>query len=205
MFLTNVFCGGSGLNCTPLNASGMNIGIIIALNIRVDSIAVSGLCNCMTFRASSLGLLSLNIAGRMVKYFAASFAMLNVVMAPRVISNCLPSSLHSESLKDQSLGQPYWLPPLLRLCHCSLQVQCLPWQALEHRLCRRRPCQSHGPLAALLALFSGFHSKFIRIVVLPFEPTDQTKFDSVCCDRVTLFFPHLLLLHCAIRVSQLIF
>ena len=36
MFLRNVFCGGSGLNLTPLNDSGISAGMIIALNIKVD-------------------------------------------------------------------------------------------------------------------------------------------------------------------------
>jgi len=39
-----------------------------------------------------------NIAGKIAKYFATSFAMLKVVRAPRVINNCLPVSTISRSL-----------------------------------------------------------------------------------------------------------
>ena len=38
-----VFCGGSALNATPRNDNGIRAGMIIALNIKVESIAVSGL------------------------------------------------------------------------------------------------------------------------------------------------------------------
>ena len=38
-----------------------------------------------------------NIAGRIAKYFATSFAIENVVSAPRVISSCLPTSTISIS------------------------------------------------------------------------------------------------------------
>ena len=84
MFLRNVFCGGSGLNLTPLKDSGISAGIIIALNINVDNTAVSGLCNCIMLNACSFGFSDINKAGNIAKYFAASLAMLNVVIAPRV-------------------------------------------------------------------------------------------------------------------------
>src|SRR4030095_10887730 len=84
IFLRKVFCGGSGLNLTPLNDKGISAGIIIALKINVDSIAVSGLWSCMIFSICSLGLLSINMAGRIAKYLAASLAILKVVIAPRV-------------------------------------------------------------------------------------------------------------------------
>ena len=39
----------------------------------------------------------MNIAGMIAKYFATSFAIENVVSAPRVISNCLPIATTSIS------------------------------------------------------------------------------------------------------------
>ena len=51
----------------------------------------------------------MNIAGIMAKYFATSLAMLNVVSAPRVISNCLPISTISISLVG-SLSRSTMLP-----------------------------------------------------------------------------------------------
>ena len=38
------------------------------------------------------------MAGRMAKYLATSLAIENVVMAPRVISSCLPMAMTSISL-----------------------------------------------------------------------------------------------------------
>ena len=90
IFLRNVLCGGSGLNFTPLNDSRISSGIIIALNINVDNTAVSGLCSCIILRNCICRLFSINIAGR-IEVFSSSLAMLNVVMAPLVISNCFPS------------------------------------------------------------------------------------------------------------------
>ena len=40
----------------------------------------------------------MNIAGRMAKYLATSFAMENVVKHPRVMSSCFPTSTTSRSL-----------------------------------------------------------------------------------------------------------
>ena len=86
-----IFCGGSGENFTPLNDNGISAGMITALNMRVDRIAVSGLCNCITLSACSFGFSAINMAGNNAKYFATSLAILKVVIAPRVISNCFPS------------------------------------------------------------------------------------------------------------------
>ncbi|CEX87587.1 Uncharacterised protein [Streptococcus pneumoniae] len=68
----------------------MSNGIITALNINADKIADSGDVNFIMFNASICGIASVNIAGMIAKYFAISFAILNVVKAPRVINNCLP-------------------------------------------------------------------------------------------------------------------
>src|SRR5207244_10234636 len=91
IFLIKVFSGGSGLKLTPRKDNGISAGIIIALNINVASIAVAGLCSCIILRTASFGLLVTNMAGSIAKYLATSLAMLNVVIALRVISNCLTS------------------------------------------------------------------------------------------------------------------
>src|SRR6202162_1526359 len=57
----------------------------------------------------------MNIAGIMAKYFATSLAMLNVVSAPRVISNCLPISTISISLVG-SLSRSTMLPASRAAC-----------------------------------------------------------------------------------------
>ena len=52
---------------------------------------MTGLWSCMTSRRRAAGLPGMT-AGKSVKYFAMSFVTLNVVMAPRVIRSCLPTS-----------------------------------------------------------------------------------------------------------------
>ena len=52
----------------------------------------------MTFSIVSTGNAPANIAGMIAKYFATSFAIENVVSAPRVMSSCLPISTMSSSL-----------------------------------------------------------------------------------------------------------
>ncbi len=69
-----------------------------ALKITADRIADCGVFSPMTFSAISTGNATANIAGMIAKYFATSFAIENVVSAPRVISSCLPISTMSSSL-----------------------------------------------------------------------------------------------------------
>src|SRR5215469_8506541 len=102
-----VFSGGSGRKVTPRRDNGINAGIIIALNINVANIAVAGLCSCITLRIANFGLLVINIAGSIAKYLATSLAMLNVVIAPRVMSNCLPSFTTFNIFEGQNLDRPY--------------------------------------------------------------------------------------------------
>ena len=52
----------------------------------------------MMFSGAICGKVPTNIAGKMTKYFATSLAILNVVIAPRVTSNCFPTSTISISL-----------------------------------------------------------------------------------------------------------
>ncbi len=56
-----------------------------------------------------------NIAGRMAKYLATSFAIENVVRAPRVISSCLPTSTISISLVGLE-SRSTMLPASLAAC-----------------------------------------------------------------------------------------
>src|SRR5438309_1070989 len=91
MFRTKVLSIGSARNFTPFRESGMRAGMIAALKIIVARTAVTGLWSCMTSRRRAAGLPGMT-AGKSVKYFAMSFVTLNVVMAPRVIRSCLPTS-----------------------------------------------------------------------------------------------------------------
>src|SRR3989442_547000 len=68
-----------------------------ALKITADRIALWGVARCMMLSFSSAGYVVANAAGMIAKYLATSFAMLNVVKAPRVISICLPVSTTSRS------------------------------------------------------------------------------------------------------------
>ncbi len=79
----------AGLKETPFIASGIRSGIMIALKMRADRTAV---CNPRPrmFNAMSSGIVAKS-TGIIAKYFATSFAMLNVVTAPRVMSSCFPS------------------------------------------------------------------------------------------------------------------
>ncbi|MNM06854.1 hypothetical protein D3C81_168800 [compost metagenome] len=49
-----------------------------------------GECSPIMFSTFISGIATMNMAGMMAKYLAISFAMLNVVSAPRVISSCFP-------------------------------------------------------------------------------------------------------------------
>src|SRR5213080_483336 len=79
-----------GLNPMPLMARWIRSGIIAALNIIADKTAVFSPSPRM-LRAFSWGRVDANITGTIAKYLATSFAMLKVVTAPRVMSNCFPS------------------------------------------------------------------------------------------------------------------
>jgi hypothetical protein len=68
-----------------------------ALKMTALRTAVVGECRPSTLRALSAGYVETNAAGMMAKYFARSFAMLNVVSAPRVMSICLPISTMDRS------------------------------------------------------------------------------------------------------------
>lgn len=78
-FLRSSALAPIGLYATPFSANGISNGIIIALNIIADKIALSGLYNCMIFRLCKEGIATINKAGIIAKYFATSFAILNVV------------------------------------------------------------------------------------------------------------------------------
>src|SRR5215831_8342522 len=72
--------------------------MISALKITADKMALCGVDNCITLSALSSGYVATNAAGIMAKYFATSLATENVVIAPRVISNCLPMATTSINL-----------------------------------------------------------------------------------------------------------
>ena len=63
-----------------------------ALKMIALEIALCGVFSPMILRLFNSGYVAANIAGRMAKYFATSFATLKVVSEPRVISNCLPTA-----------------------------------------------------------------------------------------------------------------
>ena len=88
----------TGLYGRPFNARGTSTTMMSALKITADRIADSGVRSRMMLSTSSTGNVAANIAGMMAKYFATSFAMENVVNAPRVMSSCLPISTISMSL-----------------------------------------------------------------------------------------------------------
>src|SRR5450755_3227046 len=86
------------LYATPRSASGIRATMMSALKITAESTADCGVCSRMTFSAFNTGNVPANIAGMIAKYLATSFAIENVVSAPRVISNCLPMATISISL-----------------------------------------------------------------------------------------------------------
>ena len=71
--------------------------MIRALKITADRIALSGVARCIKFNTCNCGYVDANAAGIMAKYFETSFAMLNVVNDPLVISSCFPISTISIS------------------------------------------------------------------------------------------------------------
>src|SRR5690348_13766077 len=100
--MTMLFCSSLaapiGLYFTPRNASGIRKTMINALKITAERMAVFGVARCMMLSAFNTGYVVANAAGMIAKYLATSLAMLKVVNAPRVISNCLPISTISISL-----------------------------------------------------------------------------------------------------------
>ena len=52
-----------GLYATPLKANGINAGMIRALKITADKIALSGLCNFIIFIPCNAGMDAINNAG----------------------------------------------------------------------------------------------------------------------------------------------
>ena len=82
---------------------------MIALKMTADRIADVGECNCITSMCLSQGNVPAKSAGTMAKYLATSLAIENVVKAPRVINNCLPTSTTSSSLVG-SLSRSTMLP-----------------------------------------------------------------------------------------------
>ena len=76
--------------------------MISALKMTAERIALFGSPRCMMLSAERPGVpaprvVNSNIAGRIAKYFATSFAIENVVSAPRVMSSCFPTSTISIS------------------------------------------------------------------------------------------------------------
>ena len=68
---------------------------MIALKIKAERIALAGVERCMIFKICICGSTIVNMAGIMAKYFAISFAILNVVKDPLVIKSCFPISTTS--------------------------------------------------------------------------------------------------------------
>lgn len=92
MFLPNSLDALIGLYLTPFIANGIRKGIIIALKINADKIALDGELSPIIFKTFICGIAIVKIAGIIAKYFAISFAIENVVNDPLVINNCLPIS-----------------------------------------------------------------------------------------------------------------
>src|SRR5881275_3794843 len=68
-----------------------------ALKMTALRIALVEVLKCMMLSGAISGNVVISIAGTIAKYFATSFAMLNVVSEPRVISICFPISTMSSS------------------------------------------------------------------------------------------------------------
>src|SRR5450756_2018760 len=92
MFLASMASELMGLYLTPRIAMGMRAGMMIALKMSADRMALCGVDNPITLSKPICGMASVNMAGMMAKYLATSLAMLNVVSEPRVMSICLPIS-----------------------------------------------------------------------------------------------------------------
>ena len=95
---TSILLEDMGRYLTPFMARGIRQGMMMALKIRADRIALVGEASPMMFNTPISGMASMNMAGMMAKYLAMSLAMENVVRDPRVISSCLPISTTSRIL-----------------------------------------------------------------------------------------------------------
>ena len=91
------------------------MGMIMALKITAERMAVSGECNFIIFKPCKAGIEVMNNAGTMAKYLATSLAILKVVSVPLVISNCLPISTTSINLVG-SLSKSTILPASFAAC-----------------------------------------------------------------------------------------
>src|SRR5882724_8070077 len=103
-----------------------------ALKITAERIADCGVRRPMMFSALRTGNAPANIAGIIAKYFATSFAIENVVKAPRVINSYQFQQSRSALLgwnQDQPCFRPLWQPEY----RCSSPHQHLPEQARVHR------------------------------------------------------------------------
>jgi hypothetical protein len=121
----------------PLMLKELSNGMMIALNITAESIALSGLCKFIMFNPCNAGIATINKAGMMAKYFATSFAILNVVNVPLVMSNCFPISTISISLVG-SLSKVHHIACFL-CCLCST----------VHRYTNICLCQSRGIICTI--------------------------------------------------------
>ena len=104
-----------GLNFTPRNAIGMSNGIMMALKISAERMALSELPNCITFNTLICGMAATKSAGKIAKYFEISLANENVVNAPRVINCCFPISTTANNLVG-SESKSTILPASLAAC-----------------------------------------------------------------------------------------
>src|SRR3546814_12910129 len=98
MLLRSSWMALAGLKRTPRRARGISAGMMRALKIKADNIALAGLDRFITLSADIEGIAAANRAGKMAKYLDTSLASEKVVSAPRVMSCCLPISTISSSL-----------------------------------------------------------------------------------------------------------
>ena len=77
-------------------SSGIRQGMMMALKMSAERMALYGLDRCMIFSTCICGMAIMNMAGIIAKYFAISLAMEKVVRLPRVMSSCLPISTTSK-------------------------------------------------------------------------------------------------------------
>ena len=98
MLRVSILLALMGLYLTPRMASGIRQGMMMALKIRADRMALVGDASFMMFSTCIWGITIINMAGMMAKYLAMSLAMEKVVREPRVMSSCLPISTTSRIL-----------------------------------------------------------------------------------------------------------
>src|SRR4030042_5647931 len=87
-----------GTYFTPRRAIGIKEGMMMALKMMAERIALCGEASLMMFRVWGEGKKGTKSAGRMAKYLAMSLAILKVVRVPLVIRICFPTSKTSISL-----------------------------------------------------------------------------------------------------------